>query len=143
MNSNQSILTLINSAPMSESNKRALRRLVPEFLRIGEMPKARKMIIRNKLNAFMHRYKQGSTAELITGGVIYIIKRLGEQPLKDEDVTDGHLITDHAFCAAMRRLGYDVEGFKDKALAEAKEAGLIPVYVAAGSKIVTFLPRIE
>lgn len=135
------ILRLIAMAPISESNKNIVRRLLPDLLKVCSAPRWARMVMRNRLNAYMSRYKQGSTPDLVAGCVVYIIKRVSETPLRDQDVTDNHIMSDHAFCAAMRRLGYDVEAFKDKAMAEATRAGLMPIYVGNGEKIVTFIPR--
>lgn len=70
--------------------------------------------------------------------VIFTIKRMIPELTQFDHPRTAHLVTDHAFCSAIERLGYDLSGYKDKALEEATAAGLRPVH--HGGVIVTFLP---
>jgi hypothetical protein len=113
--------------------------LAPDFAALYGCEAWRMYDIRSKLNTLHNRLKRDGygVQAAIVASAIYVLKRIAETP-DTEPYFDGHALSDHAFCAAMRRLGYDLYRYKDMALEEAREAGLVPVQ--DGRTVITFLP---
>lgn len=142
----KSAFDIIDGSPYSPAIKIWVKTLAPALERLRRKPPMAMYSARNALNtlaATMHSQKLYGERLAIVQCVLYTIKRMAATPPEDDG--DNHELSDHAFCAAMRRLGYDIIKFKDQAKAEAIAAGLVPVFgVKAGSvkkhQIFTFLP---
>lgn len=131
---------LIISYPAKPRVRQALLSLIFEFVELEKQGINSFMRKRDALNLLLKPLSVvgGETASLVQG-TIFVLKRIRPELMPDD--RDGHYVTDHAFCAAVRRLGHDMAGLKDKAHAEAIEAGLRPVH--ADGLIVTFLPALK
>jgi hypothetical protein len=122
-----------------------LIKLLPELMRL-ERADVREIIrVRNALGQLAADYSRNGhhKAHGLITATIRLIKEIRADLFTGEIgdcPTDNHAVTDHAFCAAIRRLGYDIAKYKDHAMEEAIECGLLPVM--RENVIVTFLPQI-
>jgi hypothetical protein len=114
-------------------------KLAPDFARLYGCDASQVYRIRTKLNELQNKLKRrGHGVQCaVVSSAIYVLKRITETGV-EKSYHDGHSVSDHAFCSAIRRLGYDLPTYKDQALSEALDAGLIPVM--SGGTIITFLP---
>jgi hypothetical protein len=135
------VLELIASAPYSNKVKTIVNSMAYDLSKIEKMPlnKAKKirMGLGNLAASLSKPHKQGDGLSIVQC-CLFVTKRLLPDLMLDEGETDRHIVTDHAFCSAVRRLGHDMQSLKDRALEEALENGLFPVKNKGW--IVTFLP---
>lgn len=133
------IADLINTAPYKPSTRQHILSLIWELAEVEKVAGLdRVSLIRDRLNSLSRSlHKTGKEQVALVNLAIYVLKRLEfRDKVPDDRCT--HVVTDHAFCAATRRLGYDMVSLKDLAMKEAAAAGLRPVM--EGGRIVTFLP---
>jgi hypothetical protein len=118
-----------------------LYRILPDLMKLQYAEPREVVRVRNGLGALVSNLKKKNhhKSSALVAASIRVIKEIRAEMFSGEITTDNHTVTDHAFCAAIRRLGYDIEKYKDAAMEEALEHGLIPVM--SERHIVTFLPN--
>lgn len=129
---------ILSDAPYSKRIKSYVVQLKPEIEKFPLLSKPKLFLIRNRLNEFF-RQNNGYDAKCIAQCLCFILKRIAPDALSQKEKTDKHKVSDHAFCMAVLRLGYDLKSLKDSAYKESMEAGLIPIY--GPKNILTFLPK--
>lgn len=129
---------LIKELVYCEKAKAAIKPLIPLLDELNHAPYHKIRKIRRSLNDYASTLSNRRKPIVYTA--IYIVKQIQRTKNAQQVERDtNHVISDHAFCQALRRFySVDLDALKDRVL---EDYGQDRVAVKRRGKIVTFLPE--
>lgn len=132
------VLDAIDRAPLRWESKKSLSSIAYDLAELSTAKSSRLRAIRFKLNNLLDTTTCPHKKAMI-GVTISIIKNINIEYAKSAhaEKRDKHMVSDHAFCAYLRRTGTDVSSMKDIMVDKHREDGLVPIM--KNGVIATFL----